>query len=242
MSCHRARGHLPPARASRCAAAGVAMAVASALCPLPAHAAGAEGGLMGPPAPAPALTAAADAGKASPSHRDEVAAPAAEANGPAGEAARAGAPAGAADVPEVYTRAEPPLTAYDRLEEPGRPRFSPESLALMQQLGRTVMALCFTVALIYIFFRLGLPRVTRLWLKQSQASYVVRERLAIDTKNSLVKIEGEGGEAYLLGVNDACICLLEKWPPPPGGPLANPSRPKQPFSEALRPEPKGSAS
>lgn len=112
---------------------------------------------------------------------------------------------------------------------------APESFALVRQLGRVLVALLLTCTLIYLFFRLGLPRVMQLWLKQGDPSYFVRERVSLDTANALVRVEHESGVQYLLGVSSAGVKLIDKLPAPPGGPLSSPRRGKGSFAAELSP-------
>lgn len=149
------------------------------------------------------------------------------------------APASASDgnAPATnYDSELPPPTAYDQLGQNGQPTLAPESFALVRQLGRVLIALIFTLTLVYLFFRLGLPRVMRLWLRQGDQSYFVRERLALDAGNTLVRIEHESGSQYLLGIGAQGIQLIDKLPAPPGGPLSSPVRSQAPFDQLLRPQ------
>lgn len=109
-----------------------------------------------------------------------------------------------------YFSDEPPPTSYDRLGQQESPAMAPETMGLMRQLGRTVMALLGTCALIYLLFKLVMPRLVRLWAPSAESTLKIRERLLLDGKSSLMRIEAQNGTQYLLAVGEHGVSLLDK--------------------------------
>ena len=118
----------------------------------------------------------------------------------------------------------PPPTAYDRLGAEPKVALAPESLGLLRQLGRTVLALAATLALVYLTFKLLLPRLMTRLGPQGTRTLRLRERLVLDGKNSLVVVEHEDGRSWIVGCSDGAMVPIAATPAPPAGPIGAPAQ------------------
>lgn len=156
--------------------------------------------------------------------RGVAAAPAAPNTATAPSAAAARTAGRLTDVgdPNVYLDV-PPATAYDRLGEAKGLALAPESLGLIATLGRTVMALAATLALIYLVFKLLWPRLVARVAAPRQQTLRLTERLALDSKNSLLAVEHRDGRRYLLACGEHGCVVVDREAAPTGGPTTEPT-------------------
>ncbi len=105
----------------------------------------------------------------------------------------------------------PPLSSFDALPEPSRLTrawVGPEDHALVSQVGRTLLALGFVIALIYLLAKVLLPRLARSLGDNGGRRLKILERTSLDAKHALVLVEVDGGVRLLVGTGDAGVQLI----------------------------------
>jgi flagellar biogenesis protein FliO len=87
----------------------------------------------------------------------------------------------------------------------------PESRGLLFQLGRTILALAIVVGLFYLTAKLLLPRLVNRLPKGGGEHLKVVERMALDTRHSVVLVDVAGGTRLLLGTGEQGVQVLGRW-------------------------------
>jgi flagellar biogenesis protein FliO len=129
----------------------------------------------------------------------------------AGASEHAAAPAEAAR-PVNLESDTPPPTPYDVKSQ--ETVLMPESRSLVWQLGRTVLALAVVVGLFYLTAKLLLPRLLHRLPKGGGTHLKVVERLALDTRHTVVLVDVGAGTRLLLGTGDQGVQVLSRWETP----------------------------
>jgi flagellar biosynthetic protein FliO len=110
--------------------------------------------------------------------------------------------------PSAPTAEEPPPSAYDRVRQDGGQ--TPDTTSIVGQFLKTVVALAFVIAIIWVVFKFGAARLLP-GATGPRSGRLVRvvERIFVDQKTSLVVVD-VGTERMLLGVAEGNIRLLKE--------------------------------
>lgn len=128
----------------------------------------------------------------------------------------AAASAAPADMPEPalgttnavvdYQSDVPPPTRYDA-EQHTTP-MDAQTRSLTWQLLRTVIALGFVIALIFLIAKVAMPRLTRLAGVKGTGRIKVLERMPLDAKTALYLLELDGKEQILIAATGQNVKVL----------------------------------
>ena len=135
--------------------------------------------------------------------------------------------------PELY-RDQPPPTLWDRRGEPQgadqapSPKIS-DNQGLLTQLIRTIVALCGVLFLMWALARVLGPRLSRVLGAKRGLGMEIVDRLSLDGRTTLVRVDAKGGQSYLIACGDVGIKLIDKMPTP----TEQPPTSAQPFAQRM---------
>jgi hypothetical protein len=155
-----------------------------------------------------------------------------------------GAPAAATEPspqerPELF-QDQPPPTLWDKrgeAPEPGAEGAPPNRISdnqgLLLQVIRTIVALCGVLFLMWALARVVGPRLTRALGAKNALGMAVVDRLSLDGRTTLVRVQAQEGHSYLIACGDVGIKLIDKLPaatasaPPFGSRMGAPNAPEE---------------
>ena len=133
--------------------------------------------------------------------------------------------------PELFSD-QPPPTAWDRRGEPQGPSDSAppgrisDNQGLLTQVIRTIVALCGVLFLMWALARVVGPRLTRALGAKHALGMAVVDRLSLDGRTTLVRVDSKDGHSYLIACGDVGIKLIDKLPAPTAKASAPPFGPR----------------